>query len=127
LLGKVADGRDKLRENNDVVCRLRRARLGFGVDFKKHTARIKAVTLRLRKQGLTADFAKSVVQQLLTYGSYRSERASASLDPMPTYVRRNAFDLFNALQMKAKTCSIDCREKAEQLAYRMLTEEKPIV
>jgi hypothetical protein len=94
--------------------------LGFGVDEDSHDQRVENVVKQLNRKGFTKEFARSIVDRTLVFGSYRADVVQQGRMPYELYASRTAYDLFNAITHEAKRKPIDIREHAEQLGYQML-------
>lgn len=95
--------------------------LGLGKDEESHARRLSEIVSQLHRHGLTKQMADAVVARALVNGSYKHEALLHGKDPMRVYATRTAYDMFNALTAEAKKRSIDVQEKAEQLAFKMLS------
>lgn len=109
---------------------LRQEFLGFGGNNKEHGKRLQAIVTRLSRGRFSKQDAKKAVGYALTNGSYRTERLAAGkrvdlLDPdlFGAFRRRTAFDLYNALTLCSRKNLPEQQEIAEELAYRLLTDQ----
>jgi hypothetical protein len=121
LLDRVRVKAEESTKFKPRVLELMDQKLGLGGDQDDHKDRMKELGKQLQKQSLTNDFAKESLRHTMKYGSYRTDILNTHRDAMEVYAKRTAYDLFNALTHRAKDKSVETQERAEQVAYRMLT------
>lgn len=104
--------------------------LGLGGGIKEHGKRLQAITTKLSRGRFSKQDTKKAISYALINGSYRTDRLAAGrqmslLDPnlFDTFRRRTAFDLYNALAFCSRKSLPDQQEIAEELAYRLLTDQ----
>lgn len=123
LFDKVRRKVEEVTDLKDNVLFLMDQSLGLGGLEESHELRVDRLVKQLNRKGLTKEFAGTVIDRLLTFGSYRSDAVQQGRRPYDLYETRNAYDLFNALTHEAKGRPIDTREHVEQLAYQMLLRQ----
>ena len=123
LFDKVRRKVEEVTDLKDNVLFLMDQNLGFGGSEESHDLRVDRLVKQLNRKGLTKEFAGTVIDRLLTFGSYRSDVVQQGRRPYDLYETRNSYDLFNALTHEAKSRPIDTREHVEQLAYQMLLRQ----
>lgn len=106
--------------------------LGLGGSAQAHQRRVRALKAKLVRGKLGPRFAKQVLMHVLLQGSYKADALPEHADgplsfeemqritDMEVFEARTAFDLYNALGIRAKYEPPERQERAEQLAYRIL-------
>lgn len=106
--------------------------LGLGGSPKSHEKKVKALKTRLARSKLGPRLANEIVQHVLFCGSYKADAVRRDSDTPASFAElqqatntevfeaRTAFDLFNALGIRAKYEKPERQELAEQLAYKVL-------
>jgi hypothetical protein len=123
LFDKVHKKVSEVTSLKDNVLFLMDQSLGLGGSEESHELRVNRLVKQLNRKGLTKEFAGTVIDRLLTFGSYRSDAVQQGRRPYDLYETRNSYDLFNALTHEAKSRTIETREHVEQLAYQMLLKQ----
>ena len=126
LLVKVSHRAAEVAGFKPDVIRLIGTNLGLGVTKHAHEKQFGKITARLNKKGLPARFSKSALQNALLFGSYKFQKVTGSQQIMKVYATRTLYDLFNAIMHEAKSQDPELREKAEQLAYDVLSGKIPL-
>jgi hypothetical protein len=112
-----ADQAGKFRKNLLAITSIP---LGLGGTAGSHKTKRSKLESKLTRK-LNKGFARAVVDRLLMSGSYRQDKLTSASDPMKVYAKRTVYDLFNAITYEAKSLSVGYRERAEQLAYQLVS------
>jgi hypothetical protein len=120
LLEGVSMKAARLKKFREQMLKMRMMRLGLGGTKEQHDAAVKSISKQLRSKGLTSKFAETVIEHVITNGSYPSQRIRASQSPLSVAATRSLYDLFNAVTGKAKQLEFSGQEAAEQVAYRLI-------
>jgi hypothetical protein len=125
LLNRVRIKSDEITKYRTGLQRLMQLRLGFaplgGGEGGYNEQVISTLETRLQRQGLGAEIAAAVVRHTMHFGSYRADVVDPTKKPEEFYAKRTAYDLYNAITYRAKSLPIEEQEKAEQVAFKMLT------
>ncbi|MCA9362162.1 hypothetical protein KC906_02200, partial [Candidatus Kaiserbacteria bacterium] len=121
LLVKVSSRAEEVLDFKADVVRLISTNLGLGVTKNAHEKQLSKIATRLNKKGLPARFSRNALDRALKFGTYKSQLLDRSQDSMAVYATRTAYDLFNAITFEAKSEDLELCEKAEQLAYELLS------
>ena len=121
LLVKVSNRAEEVAGFKAEVIRLINTNLGLGVTKNAHDKQLGKITAKLNKRGLPARFSKSALECALKFGTYKFQALQRSQQPMDVYATRTAYDVFNAITFESRSQEPELREKAEQLAYDLLS------
>ena len=121
LLVKVRKRAEEVVGFRQEILRLIDTNLGLGGTKTTHERQCGKVTAKLNKKGLPARFSHAALDHALKFGSYKSQKLNRSRESMDVYASRTAYDLYNAVTYSAKSQDPELREKAEQIAYEILS------
>lgn len=121
LTGLTFTAKDIQKYKTAICDMLIRTNLNCGGTESHHDSRVKSIINQLRLAGLGTEVAAAVVKHALVYGSCKTDRLTAQDNPLDKFKTRTAFDIYNAITYRAKLLDIDSQEKAEQIAFRMLS------
>lgn len=123
LLERLRFKSDDIVKHKANIQRLMATSLNLGGTAERHEKSVRAIERKLLSKGLPADFVQGVVKHALVNGSYKNDTVTSKQEPMEVFAKRTLFDLYNAIGHRAKFLVVDDQELAEQIAYKLLTNE----
>lgn len=129
ILAGVAERlRDPMFYQQNVLSRLLPVLLGLGRDSagawrdeRSERRRRDDLAHSLTRKKISGSLARRIISSVVAIGSYDGPRAEMTRTMRSTWATRTVYDLYNAIGREARRLSIGWQEKAEQLAYALLT------